>query len=345
MSPRQFNSVMALIRPKTAGQEPGANPSKRPGKRGCSLRLPPQSRFPKPGRSGPGVAARWATVFVPAALAGRSAVGAGWTEINLPVPGNLIVTQFVSAPFPHPARAAGHTYQGQFFSARDHYSDSTVAMFVPNGFHAAPPVDFVVHFHGWNNTVAGTLKQFAVLEQFAASGKNAVLIVPEGPQDAPDSFGGKLEDTNGFQIFMAEAMRTLCANGVLTETNCRVGNIILSGHSGGYHVIAAILDHGGLPQHIREVWLFDALYGGTRNFIAWQKRTDGRLLDIYTDHGGTKAETEKLMAFYRAGGVRFLPPGTRTPRRQTWAQAAWFSYTATWPTTTLLRDGRRLKSF
>jgi D-alanyl-D-alanine carboxypeptidase/D-alanyl-D-alanine-endopeptidase (penicillin-binding protein 4) len=242
--------------------------------------------------------------------------------------GTLLVTQFISAPFPHPARAEGHKHHDEFFSAAEHYSNSTVAMFIPKHFRATGKVDFVIHFHGWNNTVAGTLEQFAVVEQFAASGKNAVLIVPEGPFKALDSFGGKLEDTNGFKIFMAETVEKLRASGLLAAserglqpaltsvgqaTRMRpegrapeVGNVILSGHSGGYHVMAAIVDHGGLSKNIREVWLFDALYGGTENFAAWQKREDGRLLDIYTDHGGTKGETENLMAFYRTNGVSYF---------------------------------------
>lgn len=220
--------------------------------------------------------------------------------------GTLLVTQFIAAPFPHPARAEGHKYHEEFFSAAEHYSNSTVAMFIPKDFHATGKIDFVLHFHGWNNTVTGTLNKFAVIEQFAASGKNAVLIVPEGPYNAPDSFGGKLEDTNGFKNFMAEAVAKLDASGILGRTNLEIGDIILSGHSGGYHVMAAIVDHGGLSENIREVWLFDALYGGTENFVAWQKRENGRLLDIYTDHGGTKDESENLMAFYRTNGVSFF---------------------------------------
>ncbi len=220
--------------------------------------------------------------------------------------GQLIVTQFISAPFPHPARANGHTYAGQFYSAAEHYSNSDVAIFIPKNFRATDKVDFVVHFHGWMNTVATTLTNYQLVEQFFASGKNAILIVPEGPHHAPDSFGGKLEDTNGFKMFMAEAMEKLRANNVLTNSNPEIGNIILSGHSGGYHVIAAIVDRGGLPEKIREVWLFDALYGNVENFITWQKTENGRLLNIYTDHGGTKENSETLMANYKTNGVSFF---------------------------------------
>ena len=218
--------------------------------------------------------------------------------------GKLIVTQFVSAPFPHPARTNGHSYHTNFFSAAEHYSDSTVAFFIPKNFRTTGTVDFIVHFHGWNNTVAGTLAQFNLVQQFCDSGKNAILIVPEGPRNAPDSFGGKLEDTNGFKIFMAEAVAKLRASGALAKNYFEIGGVIISGHSGGYHVMAAILDHGGQP--IKEAWLFDALYGGAENFVAWQKRENGQMMNIYTDHGGTKDESEKLMASYKANGVSFF---------------------------------------
>ncbi len=217
--------------------------------------------------------------------------------------GTLIVTQFVNAPFPHPARAAGHTYNGEFFSAQEHYSNSTVAMFIPKDFRPTEKVDFIIHFHGWRHEVAGTLDQYQLVQQFAGSGKNAILIVPQGPYLAPDSFGGKLEDTNGFAAFMSEAVEKVQASGALGPSPFQIGNIILSCHSGGYHVVAAILDHGGLQEKIGEVWLFDALYGNTENFVAWQKNRNGRLLDIYTDHGGTKEETEKLIALYKNNGA------------------------------------------
>jgi hypothetical protein len=220
--------------------------------------------------------------------------------------GQLIVTQFVSAPFPHPARVDGHKYGGKLYSAAEHYANSDVAIFIPKNFRVTDNVDFIVHFHGWMNSVASTLEQYKLVEQLVASGKNAILIVPEGPHNAPDSFDGKLEDPNGFKVFMTEAVEKLRASGALTPTNFAIGNIILSGHSGGYHVMAMIADHGGLAKNVREIWLFDALYGNTENYVAWQKAEHGRLLDIYTDHGGTKVNSEALMASLKTNGVNFF---------------------------------------
>ena len=210
--------------------------------------------------------------------------------------GELIVTQLVSAPFPHPKRSAGHTYEGKLYQAKENYSDNTVAVFIPKGFRETGKIDFVVHFHGWKNNVEGVLGQYQLIEQLMASGRNAVLVVPQGPHNAPDSFGGKLEDPGGFKRFMEDVMQTLQQKSGLNKKDLALGQIVLSGHSGGYEVISAILDRGGLTDHVKEVWLFDALYAQTDKFLAWIDRRLGRFIDIYTEHGGTKATTEELMA-------------------------------------------------
>jgi len=220
--------------------------------------------------------------------------------------GQLIVTQLVSAPFPHPDRANGYKRGHDVFPAEKHYRDSTVAIFIPKGFHAGKQVDFVVHFHGWGNHVSLVLDQHQLIEQLVESKRNAVLIVPQGPRDASDSFGGKLEDPDGFKRFMEAVMATLRTQPGRAFSKAEIGNIILSGHSGGYHAIAFILAQGGLTEHVREVWLFDGFYGQTEKFVNWFEHHPGRFINIYTQQGGTKEETETLMADLKAKGTSFL---------------------------------------
>jgi len=229
--------------------------------------------------------------------------GADLTEQYTPL-GQLIVTNLASAPFPHPLRAQGHQYKEKFFSAADHYQDSHVALFVPRDFRAGGEVDLVVHFHGWGNNLSNALAKYQLIGQFAASRRNAILIVPQGPVDASDSFGGKLEDADGFKRFIAEALSALGQRGILGDA--RPGRIILSGHSGGYEVISAVLARGGLTDHVREVWLFDALYGKTERFVLWFDHHPGRFIDLYTAHGGTLEESEELMTALRGNGVPFF---------------------------------------
>ncbi len=117
-----------------------------------------------------------------------------------------------------------------------------MAIFIPKGFRETGQIDFIVHFHGWKNHVEGVLDEYKLIEQLAASGRNAVLVVPQGPRDAPDSFGGKLEDPDGFKRFMADVMDTLRQQSGLKKKDFALGQIILSGHSGGYEVM---LGHSG----------------------------------------------------------------------------------------------------
>src|SRR5712671_2658191 len=107
--------------------------------------------------------------------------------------GTMIVTTSAFTMFPHEKRAQGHTSEGKLYPADLHYSDRTVAIFVPKGFRPGSATDLVFYFHGWRNNVDDTFAQFRVAEQIAASGVNAVLVLAEGPKNAPDSFGGKLE--------------------------------------------------------------------------------------------------------------------------------------------------------
>ncbi len=63
---------------------------------------------------------------------------------------------------------------------------------------------------------------------------------------------------------------------------------------------------GGLTPNISEVILFDALYGETEKFTHWIENYPGKFIDIYTDSGGTKNETESLMNDFDAWGISYF---------------------------------------
>lgn len=209
--------------------------------------------------------------------------------------GRVFIASLTNAPFPHASRTNGHVYQGVSYPAAKHYADSSTAFFIPKGFKPGAEIDVVIHFHGWRNSIAGAARDFDLIGQFAASGRNAVLILPEGPVNAPDSSGGKLEDAGGFARFMDEAMSVLRQNRALDDA--KRGKVVLSGHSGAYRVISAIVETGGLKTGVDEVLLFDALYGQTERFQKWiEADPRRRLVVLYADTGGTLAETKKFMA-------------------------------------------------
>lgn len=214
--------------------------------------------------------------------------------------GKLILTNLPSAPFPHPQRADGYSAQGKSFPAAEYYQDNTVAIFVPKGFKAAPRPDFVIHFHGWHNNVTNVLQRYELIDQFVESRRNAILVVPQGPRNAPDSFGGKLEETNGFKTFMTDVAAAV------TDGQTNFGRIILSSHSGGYQVQASILSHGGLTKHVSEVWVFDGLYARVEQFATWIDRKQGRFVNLYTASGGTKRKSDDFIDTLKGKGASVL---------------------------------------
>ncbi len=192
-----------------------------------------------------------------------------------------------SAPYPHASRSNGHVYQGKLYDAPAHYADGTVGIYVPPQYRDRGAIDFVVHFHGWNNDVRRVLERYRLREQIDASARNAVLIVPQGPKDAPDSGDGKLElDAGGFARFIDDVLAWLRANGVSGAG--RVGQIVLTAHSGGYAGAGGALQRGGMDASITDVVLFDAAYGYYDAFANWTNGAPSRrLLSVFTDDTST----------------------------------------------------------
>jgi hypothetical protein len=111
---------------------------------------------------------------------------------------------------------------------------------------------------------------------------NALLILPEGPYHARDSFGGKMEDPGGFQRMVEDVMSTMNAEKVVASM--KVNKILISAHSGGYRPAAFVLHSGGMTDHISAVFLFDAFYALQEYFRDWLLSGHGILKAAYTEH-------------------------------------------------------------
>lgn len=202
----------------------------------------------------------------------------GWVAS---VEGETLLHSFQNAPFPYKSREKGYTYDGKLFDAPTHYSDSTVGIFLPAGYKSGAEVDYVIHFHGWSNHVAAVLDHYELRRQMMASGRNAILLVPQGPKDAQDSSGGRLEgDPGAFEALLREVTQFLVEAGKIHSTH--IGSIVLSTHSGGYLVTGAILRQSALHSHITDVLLFDSTYGELEAFTHWGAEKHHRLVSIFT---------------------------------------------------------------
>lgn len=205
--------------------------------------------------------------------------------------------------FPDTGRAAGHLYDSVLYSTPAHYSDSSVLIITPEHFNANNSADLIFWFHGWNNNIDTAVIKYGLARQFEQSKINAVLVLAETAKNSPDSYGGKLEQTNTFAMLVTDVLNKLAGEKLISK-NCKPGNILLMGHSGAYRVMAHILDNGNLP--VSEVVLFDALYANTESFMKWiTVNNDHRFIDIYTDHGGTLDETKNMMQELSAKNILF----------------------------------------
>ncbi len=215
--------------------------------------------------------------------------------------GDILKLELPSAHFPHRGRQNGYRYGDAYYPPDPHYSDSSVQVFVPAGFRAREAVDLVFFFHGWNSSIAETERDFHLYRQFSESGVNALLVVPELARDAPDSFGGNLEEGGGFARLVDDLLQALRGYGLLARP--RPGRLVLAGHSGAYRVIAQVLDHGGLEEHIGEVYLFDALYDLENLFADWIKGSARRFVSVNATGSETSAAAERLIGLLRASAV------------------------------------------
>jgi hypothetical protein len=196
-----------------------------------------------------------------------------------------------------------------------HYDDNAVLLVVPDGLKPDGPVDLVFWFHGWHNSIDTALEFYGLARQFAASKRNAVLVLAEAAKNSADSYGGKLKQKGMFKGLVDDVMaelkekgvgagvRGVATGGATAGTAVAPGHIVLAGHSGGFLVIANILANGQVP--VDEVFLFDALYSQVPIFMSWinagKSGTDpgtGRhhFVHWFTNHGGgTDEMTDTLM--------------------------------------------------
>ena len=195
--------------------------------------------------------------------------------------------------FPDTARAKGHIYNKVLYTAADHYMDSSVLIIAPKNLDAGKNIDMVFWFHGWGNNIDSALVRYKLVKQFAASNVNAVLVLAETTKDAPDSYGGKLEQADVFKNLANDVLAKLKKEKVIGKKS-KEGNVLLAGHSGAYRVMAYILQNGNVP--VKEVILFDALYAETNKFLHWiQSDYGNRFIDIYTNGGGTDVESKEMV--------------------------------------------------
>lgn len=177
------------------------------------------------------------------------------------------------------------------------WTDASVFLAVPPGPRGAS-TDTVLHLHGHRATLAAIVATHHLREQLTLSGRDALLIVPQGPVEAASGDFGRLADPGGHAALVADAWAVAWRDGVVDWPV--PDQHALTAHSGGYLATAAILRGGGLP--VSATHLFDAMYGERATFVGFA--LDGGVLrSDYTTSGGTVTQNEAAAREIATGGV------------------------------------------
>lgn len=155
-----------------------------------------------------------------------------------------------------------------------------VAFIVPPNFKPAVQTELVLHLHGWvqpATQLPAVLETFDLPRQFAASKRNAILVVPSSAGKC-ETFREWLMPYEGFATLLSAITNTLEKTGIGLSQS--LSSVALTSHSGSYSTVAEIIEHHF--DRIDEVFLFDALYGASEKFAHLaDSRSQKKLLSIF----------------------------------------------------------------
>jgi hypothetical protein len=189
------------------------------------------------------------------------------------------------------------------------FNDASVQVFVPEGYRDRGEQDTVLHFHGHSTTLESTLLSHRYRQHLYASGSNAILVVPQGPVEAASGDFGKLMKPGGLAALLREVLVLLYREGKIAAP--RLGELVLSSHSGGYQAVAVNLAAGNMAPPVTQVDLFDSLYGYESTYESFALG-GGLFRSNYTAGGGT-LDNNQAMAAWLAG--KGLPPVEKAGQR------------------------------
>ncbi len=154
-----------------------------------------------------------------------------------------------------------------------------VTFFIPPDYRPTDKTDLVLHLHGLyqpranlgrKDTYDDMLKEFSFAESLARSGRNSILIVPDGGpggKENKNKFDSEFGNEAGLRRFMDAASGLVQKAGL--SRSAEPGALALTAHSRGGAAVAEILRIQCVPKQtcyrgaIKDVSLFDAAYDVT----------------------------------------------------------------------------------
>lgn len=151
-----------------------------------------------------------------------------------------------------------------------------VRVYRPAGYHP-PSAALVLYVHGFYTDPDRAWRDHRLPEQFAASERNALFVVPAARTAGPDPL--PWPDLPALLAVVAAAT---------TEPLPR--SLVAAGHSGAYKQIGEWLAH----PRLRTVLLLDGLYGLQESFRAWVARPGHRMALVSRDTAATATWTRHM---------------------------------------------------
>lgn len=228
----------------------------------------------------------WRVLLLAAAMlvvsvAGRARAQAAWTE---------------AVEVPH----AAHVHPGA----------PSALVHAAAGFDPTRPLQLVVFLHGYMACARMLLDDGPVEcrpgepprpgrelgRAHDAAGRNTLFVVPQLAFLQPTGKPGCFAKPGCFRAFLEEALAALPLSRLSPRKRLDdVAAITLVAHSAGYEAALAVLEHGEVDALVRDVVLFDALYGEERAYLSWfAAHPQARLLSLHL-RGGRPARNSAAL--------------------------------------------------
>jgi hypothetical protein len=165
-----------------------------------------------------------------------------------------------------------------------------VRVFAPARYDARSAA-IAIYAHGYGTSADRSWEGSHLARQFEASGRNALFVVPDGPQHHGQPLAWP----------RLGALLAAVATGICAELPR--GPLVIVGHSSGFRAVASWLDE----PRLRDVVLLDGLSDGQRGtFAAWLARDARRRLVLVAARARHEAERWAL-AVPRARQLAYVP--------------------------------------
>jgi hypothetical protein len=177
-------------------------------------------------------------------------------------------------------------------------------------FDAAAPLQLVVFLHGYMACARMLIEQGAVVcragdpplegrglaRAHDAAQRGTLFVVPQLAFLQRTGKPGCFARPGCFRAFLEEALAAIPSARITPRKRVQdVASITLVAHSAGYEAALAILQHGQVEALIRDVVLFDALYGEQHAYLAWFARhPKARLVSLHL-RGGRPARNSAAL--------------------------------------------------